>query len=172
MKAPAIIAAPASPNILSGARGFVYSACTMRTSCELFSETEEKLLRRCALGRICRIDEHCYPHCIRVDYAYHEGRTIVGSRAPRRWHRHLSTNPKIAFEIDVYDRTEDGVFDFRGLMMKSEAHLAADHRQKDVSVELLRQRHPGAPFGESHVIVSLTPRERYGWGPWEKIHED
>ncbi len=34
-------------------------------------------------------------------------------------HEHISENPKIAFEIDVYELGDDGVFDFRGMMSKA-----------------------------------------------------
>ena len=49
----------------------------------MFSESEEKLLKKCALGRICTIDAHGYPHCVRVDFLYSEGLVYVGSKVPR-----------------------------------------------------------------------------------------
>src|SRR5438128_12537569 len=87
----------------------------------MFSESEEKLLKKCALGRICTIDAHGYPHCVRVDLLYSEGLVYVGSKVPRLWHGHISENFKVAFEIDVYERGDDGLFDTRALMVKGEA---------------------------------------------------
>ncbi len=67
----------------------------------MFNDSEEKLLKKCALGRICTIDAHGYPHCVRVDFLYRGGLVYVGSKVPRLWHGHISENPKVAFEIDV-----------------------------------------------------------------------
>jgi len=137
----------------------------------LFDEAEEKLLLRCSLGRICTIDGGGYPHCVRVDYVYHKGTILVGSLVLRKWHSHLSANPKVAFEIDMYENAENGVFDFRGLMIKGRANRIEDTRQKKEAVALLRAQHPGAPFGTNPVIVGIFPMKRLRWGPWEKIHE-
>lgn len=113
----------------------------------VFSKSEEELLRKCALGRICTIDQHGYPHCVRVDFLYREGLVYIGSKVPRIWHEHISKNPKVAFEIDVYEQKEDGVVDFRGLMLKGEAHRVVESEERKKAVKLLEDRHPGAPLG-------------------------
>ena len=135
----------------------------------MFSESEEKLLKKCALGRICTIDAHGYPHCVRVDFLYRGGLVYVGSKVPRLWHGHISENPKVAFEIDVYERGDDGLFDFRGLMLKGEAYRVAKSEERRKAVKLLQDRHPGAPFGDNPIVVRIIPRKRYRWGPWNKI---
>jgi len=134
----------------------------------LFSEAEEKLLQKCALGRICTVDARGYPHCVRVDFLYHEGLVYVGSKEPRAWHKHISENPKVAFEIDVYKHRDDGVFDFRGMMLKGEANQVTKPEERKKAVKLLQDRHPDAPFGDNPTVIRIVPRKRYRWGPWDK----
>jgi|SRR2546425_183940 len=133
----------------------------------LLSDTEEKLLMRCDLGRICTIDNDGYPHCVRVDYLYHNGTILVGSRVPRKWHSHLSRNPKVAFEIDIYEKAGRGVIDFRGLMIKGRAVLIEDTERRKEATALLKARHHDAPFGDGPIIVRIVPAKRVRWGPWE-----
>ena len=116
-------------------------------------------MTRSSLGRICTIDGHGYPHCVRVDYVYHNGTILVGSMVARKWHSHLSKNPKVAFEIEVYKEGDNGIFDFRGLMIKGRARLEEDSREKSEAVALLRGRHPGAPFGENPCHNPYCPDE-------------
>lgn len=137
----------------------------------LLNDAEEKMLTRNNLGRICTIDGYGFPHCVRVDYVYHNGTILVGSLVPRKWHSHLATNPKVAFEIDMYEEKR-GVFDFRGLMIKGRALLVEDNKERKEAVALLRTRHPRAPYGENPVIVRIVPMKRLRWGPWEDIRED
>src|SRR5438093_11833582 len=110
----------------------------------MFSESEEKLLKKCALGRICTIDAHGYPHCVRVDFLYSEGLVYVGSKVPRLWHGHISENPKVAFEIDVCERGDDGLFDFRGLMVKGEAHKVVKSEERRKVLKVMRSSDPEA----------------------------
>ena len=70
--------------------------------------------------------------------------------------------------IDVYERGDDGLFDFRGLMVKGEAHQVAKSEERRKAVKLLQDRHPGAPFGDNPIVVRIIPRKRYRWGPWNK----
>lgn len=125
-------------------------------------------MQKCALGRICTIDTNGYPHCVRVDFLYRRGLVYVGSKVPRIWHGHISENPKVAFEIDVYEHGDDGVFDFRGLMLKGEAHHVVRSEERKNAVKWLEDRHPGAPFGDNPIVVCIVPRKRYRWGPWDK----
>jgi len=134
------------------------------------SDTEEKLLMRCDLGRICTIDRDGYPHCVRVDYVYDKGTILVGSQVSRKWHSHLSNNPKVAFEVDIYEKTESGVIDFRGLMVKGRAFLVEDATGRKEATALLKAKHPGAPFGDYPIIVRVVPAKRVRWGPWEKLN--
>jgi nitroimidazol reductase NimA-like FMN-containing flavoprotein (pyridoxamine 5'-phosphate oxidase superfamily) len=137
----------------------------------VFDNAEEKFLKGQSLGRICTIDGDGYPHCVRLDYVYHNGRILLGSRVPRKWHSHLSSKTKVAFEIDVYEKAENGVVDFRGLMIKGKASVIEDILQKKEVARILRAHHPGAPFGDNPIFVSIIPYKRLRWGPWEKIHE-
>ncbi len=132
----------------------------------LFSVPEEKFLQEAALGRMCTIDRNGYPHCVRVDFLYHNDQVYVGSATPRIWHYHISVNPKVCFEIDVYKRGENGLFDFRGLMFKGEAHRIKSSEDRKRVAELLRERHPDAPFGIDPIVVCIVPQKRYRWGPW------
>ncbi len=137
-----------------------------------FDETEEKLLKRSALCRISTIDRHGYPHCVRLDYLYHKGRIYVGTRTPRMWLKNISFNSKVAFELDVYERTESGVFDWRGLMIKGEGHRIDNEEQRKKLVKLIQRRHPDAPFSEETAVVCIAPRKKYRWGPWQKIDRE
>ncbi len=135
----------------------------------MFGESEEMLLRRKKLGRICTVDQKGYPHCVRVEFVNQEGRVLIGSRSPRIWHEHLSANPKIAFEIDMWERQENGVFDYRGLMLKGEAQTVRGSTLRAKAMKLLKEKHPGAPFGKNPIVIGIIPRKRYRWGPWDKV---
>src|SRR5437867_6082229 len=121
----------------------------------MFSESEEKLLKKCALGRICTIDAHGYPHCVRVDFLYSEGLVYVGSKVPRLWHGHISENLKVAFEIDVYERWDDGLFDFRGLLLKCEAYRVVKVEERRKGVKLFQDRDRGGEFVGNAIVVRL-----------------
>lgn len=74
----------------------------------------------------------------------------------------------------MYKEGENGIFDFRGLMIKGRARLEEDSSRRREAVALLRGRYPGAPFGENPVIIRIVPMKRLRWGPWEryvKVHD-
>ena len=137
----------------------------------MFNELEEEFLRGNDLGRICTVDREGYPHCVRVDFVYHDGQLFIGSQAPRIWHKHISGNPKVAFEIDRLEGKDKGVFDYRGLLLKGEARKLQDSVAKEEAMKRLRQRHPAAPFGENPIVITILPKKRYRWGPWEKVQQ-
>ncbi len=138
----------------------------------IFTEAEEELLQRCALGRICTIDRDGYPHCVRVDYLYHDGELYIASLAARIWHRNIVANQKVAFEIDLYERRTDGSVDWRGLMIKGEAQRVQEPHVIDKEVKLLKNKHPSAPFGGSPILFRIVPSTRYRWGPWNNSFGD
>ncbi len=104
------------------------------------------------------------------NYVYDKGTILVGSQVSRKWHSHLSNNPKVAFEIDIYEKTESGVIDFRGLMVKGKAFPVEDAKRRKEATALLKAKHPGAPFGDYPIIVRVGPTKRVRWGPWENLN--
>ena len=76
----------------------------------------------------------------------------------------------MAFEVDIYEKTESGVIDFRGLMVKGRAFLVEDATGRKEATALLKAKHPGAPFGDYPIIVRVVPAKRVRWGPWEKLN--
>ncbi len=135
----------------------------------ILTETEEEFLQKCALGRICTIDRDRYPHCVRVDYVYHDGEVYIASPIVRMWHSNIVANQRVAFEVDLYERRADGSIDWRGLMIKGEAQRVQESKDIDKGVKLLKNKHPSAPFGESPILVRIVARRRYRWGPWGKF---
>lgn len=135
---------------------------------EKLNTTVENFLEQNPLGRICTIDEHGYPHCVRVDFVYHEQQIYVGASGPRKWITQLQKNPMVAFETDVYELLEGGHTDWRGLLIKGEAEVIEDEDQRRRAAELLQQRHPVAPFGPNPTVVRITFRYLYRWGPWDE----
>ncbi len=99
---------------------------------------------------------------------YRDGLVYVGSKSPRIWHKHISENPKVAFEVDVYELGDEGFFDFRGMMLKGEAHQIVSSEEKGKAIKFLRERHPAAPYGDDPIVVCIVPTKRYRWGPWDK----
>lgn len=135
----------------------------------MFSKSEVEFLERNELARICTVDQDGYPHCVRVEFVYDGGRLFIGSRSPRIWHTHLYANPKVAFETDRWEKTGNGVFDYRGLLIKGEAHEVRDPVAREKAMKLLREKEPGAPFGDHPIVISILPKKRHKWGPWLKL---
>ncbi|HZY47193.1 MAG TPA: pyridoxamine 5'-phosphate oxidase family protein [Candidatus Bathyarchaeia archaeon] len=139
---------------------------------QLFNRPEEEFLEKNEFARICTVDPDGYPHCVRVEFVYDKGRLFIGSQSARIWHRHLSTNPKVAFETDRWEQMENRVFDYRGLLIKGEAQEIEDAVTKEEAMKLLREKEPGAPFGEHPIVIRIIPKKRYKWGPWMKVVND
>lgn len=133
-----------------------------------FSGAEEQFLLHNLLGRICTVDAEGYPHCVRVDYVYDRGQIYVGAAQERKWIKHLRRNPRVGFEIDTYAPREDGRIDWRGMLIKGDAHVLKEPQAKRNAFEALRQRHPEAPYGPDPIVVRIAVRTRYCWGPWRK----
>ncbi|HZY46912.1 MAG TPA: hypothetical protein VFE96_03850 [Candidatus Bathyarchaeia archaeon] len=59
--------------------------------------------------------------------------------------------------------------DFRGLMIKGKASVIKDVSHEKEAADTLRARHPGAPFGDNPIVLSIIPYKRLRWGPWKKV---
>ncbi len=80
-----------------------------------------------------------------------------------------SQTAEAAFETDRWEKVENGVFDYRGLLIKGDAHEVRDPTVGENAMRLLKEKEPGGPFGEHPIVTSIIPKKRYKWGPWSKL---
>ena len=80
--------------------------------------------------RICTIDAHGTLIASGLISYIVKGRCLLEARFLESGHGHISENPKVAFEIDVYEHGDDGLLDFRGLMLKGEAHQVTNPKRE------------------------------------------
>ncbi len=136
----------------------------------MFTRDEESLLQECEVGRVCTHDTDGYPHCTPVDYIYQKGRILLGTGPGTRKVRNILSNPRVAFEVDVYGQEREG-FDWRGIMIKGTATLLKDPREIDEVLARLLKKYPDDAFDHSNAFIAIEPEKKISWGPWEVFRE-
>ncbi len=137
-----------------------------------FSASEQRFLREARVGRIATIDyEDGSPHCVAVDFLFHQVRLYFGSSHEKRKVRNLLADDRVAFEVDAYRDLPDGGLDWRGVMVKGRASLVEDPAERAEVLRRILQKCPTDTHDMETAIVAVRPRQKLRWGPWERFDE-
>lgn len=126
----------------------------------------EKLIARERVCRVATTGSSGVPHVVPVVHVLADGKVCFASESKAKKVEHLRENPHAAVTVDLY--AEDWS-NLKGVMVQGTAALIERGPRFRKLRRLLYDKYPQYPeeagLEEGDVIVEITPRHVFAWGP-------